>query len=528
MDGGKVNNRDPGKVERLFENMIVKKKHLIRSILLTLPLLAFTGCWEHLFFKELDSGGMSGYHTENRDYFVFRDSDAYRFFHVWSSGSTDESPAVDFTHWAVVGSTYRYSSGGNSIEVNRVHYNANDIQVNILERISDGTGIQVITYPYTIARIFIPPAAKDLQINFIRSQIFGDDGDEFFLKSLIYGEERALADLALEDKARRVQDGAPVRNLSAYEIARLDEGICPQDEQHALSVDIPIGPINPVKVHFCAEHGVYYTEQTLGTGSDYQGPYQPGENEIPQNYQTLAQGSQSGYGVEGNKYFVLTDDATYRFLYAWVTRGAEAPDVDFDGGEAVSMAISARSTGGYSLSIMEVGHDSDSTTINVRESMPGTGEKVTYSNTKPYVIAKFDLVGEAYDVRFVRSELKDGQELTLMALYGPTLPAFRPLVQEDLYERLSFAEEIDNETAWNDIYPATVEVSDLENGLCPEDGSSLVVEAYSPFAVFPSDSDHPHRPDEALFCLEHGQFWTREGSTYYGPMIPGIFGSIGQ
>ncbi len=417
----------------------------------------------------------------------------------------------------VVASVYRRSTGGHSIEVSRVSHNSEDIQVNIRERLPEGNTIMMVTWPYVIARVSVPANLQGKPVNFTRSQVQGENGTEMFLRDFIYGEDQTLAGLAMEDRSRRNTEGAPVRLLTGFEAEVITKDhVCPQKETHALATDVS-GGINPITVYFCEEHGLYYTAQTTGEGEVMEGPYQPGKNELPENFQQLAQGGRSGYTVSGNQYFVLTDRDSFSFMYGWATGSFDStPEVDFENGEAVAMAASWKGTGGYSLEVTDVCYGAGFTQINIREIQPNTGDAVTLATTYPYVIARFQVEGE---VRFTRSELKDGVENHLKSLHGADQKTLSTLVEEELQGRLTFAESIAAsmdedlvEGMWDEFYPASTTL--------PIGSEGLVVTSVGD--LFGTGGDHPHVPSLGIYSPADGFFWVQDqDGSLHGPLYPG-------
>ncbi len=209
-------------------------------------------------------------------------------------------------------------------------------------------------------------------------------------------------------------------------------------------------------------------------------------------------------------YYLFQDDASYSFMYTWMTNGDLAPVVKFEDGERVAIAISERHKN-YEIDFLSFCHDGINTTIEVKDIEPETSYAM---NVFPYAIAQFDsLTGDPSDTFIDRYTLSQNGELTeneyVEVFTFTRQPTYEELINEDVQRRVS------GQNYFPDFSGDTDKV--LE-GKCPHRHVATLVEA--DVTVLWSTG---HDPTRAGFCPLDGTYylWDPLNDAVKGPFVPG-------
>jgi hypothetical protein len=227
----------------------------------------------------------------------------------------------------------------------------------------------------------------------------------------------------------------------------------------------------------------------------------------------------SGYAVESDEYLLFRDPVAFSFIHYWMT-GESAPEVDFENGEVISIAVS-KLRSGRMLDFLSVSHYENTTNIEVLETVPSGPSPA--KDVYPAAIARFQLTGELSTTFFSRYLYTEETGTTVMQgnIQGFTgEPTYPDLAKKDLEEWYDY-------NYLEGSLPRCTQGVALISGVdpvCPQH-QGFLVEADLAGAGFDYEA-YPDAPTHARFCLEGGHYWLlkwgEETTDIFGPLFPGF------
>lgn len=93
-------------------------------------------------------------------------------------------------------------------------------------------------------------------------------------------------------------------------------------------------------------------------------------------------------GIEDRKYVAVTSDSTWKELWDMIHRDTrpvpEVPAIDFSRETVIGVFLGTRSTGGYSIEIVDASLQNNKLSVKYKTESPAPGDMVSMALTQPY------------------------------------------------------------------------------------------------------------------------------------------------
>ncbi len=235
----------------------------------------------------------------------------------------------------------------------------------------------------------------------------------------------------------------------------------------------------------------------------------------------ISRGVHTTYQTNQNCYIVVNDQASFRFLYSWISKKESGfPRVDFQK-ENVALAILPGRVYGTNVSFTEISvNDRGRPVLSLLETRP---KKVTwqrYFKRRPWSFARFrHVAGRALVIERYKKKGSRGKVKLKATLQNVSVKSLTDLVSLDLRHRGTKVKSLKTDFARTPVRSH----GKLESSVCPLNQCALVSVDIS--------ANGKHQISGAVrasFCSEDARYWfkretTHPRSEWLGPFVPGKY-----